>query len=92
MIFEDENVITRENYPESVYSADAEGEPDDEQERTVSEMLVRGSTMLLWTTPNDVPNCRYSPGLLYGARKSNDRLVTLPVHNYHAISPFDTTY
>ena len=47
MIFEDENVITRENYPESVYSADAEGEPDDEQERTVSEMLVRGSTMLL---------------------------------------------
>jgi hypothetical protein len=41
-IFEEENVVTRENYPESIYSADAEGELDDDQERIVSEMLVSG--------------------------------------------------
>lgn len=46
-IFEEENVITRQNYPESVYSADAEGEPDDDQEKTVSELLVGGSTTFL---------------------------------------------
>lgn len=45
-IFEEEGVIKRENYAESLYSVDAEGEPDDDQERTVSEMLVSGLAVL----------------------------------------------
>lgn len=36
----EENAVKRTNYPGSVYSADADGEPDDGQGKADSDLLV----------------------------------------------------
>jgi hypothetical protein len=80
-IFEEENVVMREDY-ESLYSTDAEGELDDDQERTISEMLASGLTNFLWTVSTNVLICSgFPPCLLY--RVPSDRSVVFPVHHVH---------